>query len=58
MKVDRLFIGGVAHKAGTCRFVADPRTSVLDTNYTAHELDSLYVVDTSFSLAIVLLTRL
>jgi len=41
-------VGGVAHQAGTCRFGADPRTSVLDTNCKAHELDNLYVVDTSF----------
>ena len=41
-------IAGVAHQAGTCRFGADPETSVLDTNCRAHELDNLYVVDTSF----------
>jgi len=41
-------IGGVAHMAGTCRFGANPKTSVLDTNCKAHELDNLYVVDTSF----------
>jgi choline dehydrogenase-like flavoprotein len=41
-------IGGVAHQAGTCRFGADPKTSVLDVNCKAHELDNLYVVDTSF----------
>jgi choline dehydrogenase-like flavoprotein len=39
---------GVAHQAGTCRFGADPATSVLDENCKAHELDNLYVVDTSF----------
>ena len=41
-------IAGCAHQAGTCRFGADPATSVLDTNCKAHELDNLYVVDTSF----------
>ncbi len=41
-------VAGVAHQAGTCRFGADPGTSVLDTNCKAHELDNLYVVDTSF----------
>ncbi len=41
-------IGGVAHQSGTCRFGADLKTSVLDTNCKAHELDNLYVVDTSF----------
>jgi choline dehydrogenase-like flavoprotein len=33
---------------GTCRFGTDLATSVLDENCKAHELDNLYVVDTSF----------
>jgi choline dehydrogenase-like flavoprotein len=41
-------VAGVAHQAGTCRFGADPATSVLDVNCKAHELDNLYVVDASF----------
>ena len=41
-------IAGCAHQAGTCRFGTDPATSVLDENCKAHELDNLYVVDTSF----------
>jgi choline dehydrogenase-like flavoprotein len=41
-------VAGVAHQAGTCCFGADPATSVLDVNCKAHELDNLYVVDTSF----------
>jgi len=41
-------VAGVAHQAGTCRFGTDPATSVLDANCKAHELDNLYVVDTSF----------
>jgi choline dehydrogenase-like flavoprotein len=41
-------VAGCAHQAGTCRFGADPATSVLDVNCKAHELDNLYVVDTSF----------
>lgn len=41
-------IGGVAHQSGTCRFGEDPASSVLDLNCKAHELDNLYVVDTSF----------
>jgi choline dehydrogenase-like flavoprotein len=41
-------IAGVAHQAGTCRFGDDPATSVLDKNCRAHEVDNLYVVDTSF----------
>jgi choline dehydrogenase-like flavoprotein len=41
-------VAGVAHQAGTCRFGADPGASVLNTDCRAHELDNLYVVDTSF----------
>jgi len=41
-------VAGCAHQAGTCRFGTDPATSVLDANCKAHELDNLYVVDTSF----------
>ena len=40
-------VAGVAHQAGTCRFGADPATSVLNTDCRAHEVDNLYVVDTS-----------
>ena len=45
-------IAGCAHQAGTCRFGHDPKTSVLDVNCKAHELDNLYVVDTSFFVSI------
>ena len=45
---NEISIGGVAHQAGTCRFGTDPKSSVLDANCKAHELDNLYVVDTSF----------
>jgi len=41
-------LAGVAHQAGTCRFGNDPESSVLDRDCRAHELDNLYVVDTSF----------
>jgi choline dehydrogenase-like flavoprotein len=41
-------VGGCAHQAGTVRFGTDPSSSVLDANCKAHELDNLYVVDTSF----------
>jgi choline dehydrogenase-like flavoprotein len=41
-------ITAVAHQVGTCRFGTDPATSVLDASCKAHELDNLYVVDTSF----------
>jgi choline dehydrogenase-like flavoprotein len=40
-------LAGCAHQAGTCRFGADPGTSVLDVNCKAHEIDNLYVADTS-----------
>ena len=33
-------------------FGTDPQTSVLDTMCKAHELDNLYVVDTSFFVSI------
>lgn len=41
-------ITAVAHQCGTCRFGADPDTTVLDLNCKAHDLDNLYVVDSSF----------
>ena len=39
---------GTAHQAGTARFGTDPKTSVLDPWCKAHQLDNLYVVDSSF----------
>jgi choline dehydrogenase-like flavoprotein len=41
-------IAGVAHQNGTVRFGHDAATSALDVNCKAHELDNLYVVDSSF----------
>ena len=41
-------VAGVAHQAGTCRFGTDPATRCSTSNCKAHELDNLYVVDTSF----------
>ncbi|MDL2075196.1 GMC family oxidoreductase [Streptomyces sp. GXMU-J15] len=41
-------IGATAHQAGTVRFGTDPRSSALDVDCKAHDLDNLYVVDTSF----------
>jgi choline dehydrogenase-like flavoprotein len=38
---------GLANQAGTCRFGEDPATSALDRDCRAHEVDNLYVVDTS-----------
>lgn len=45
---DRIPLAGVAHQNGTIRFGHDPRTSALDANCRAHEVDNLYVVDGSF----------
>jgi len=47
MKTD-IPVAGCAHQAGTVRFGSDPATSVLNPDCRAHELDNLYVVDTSF----------
>jgi choline dehydrogenase-like flavoprotein len=41
-------IAGIAHNCGTVRFGTDPKASALDVNCKAHDLDNLYVVDTSF----------
>ena len=38
----------LGHQVGTGRFGEDPKTSVLDLNCRAHDLDNLYVVDGSF----------
>jgi choline dehydrogenase-like flavoprotein len=38
----------VAHQCGTCRFGTDLKTSVLDLNCRTHDVDNLYVVDSSF----------
>ncbi|GAB4225322.1 MAG: GMC family oxidoreductase [Stanieria sp.] len=38
----------VAHQCGTCRFGEAPKSSVLDLNCRTHDLDNLYVVDSSF----------
>jgi choline dehydrogenase-like flavoprotein len=44
----RIPLAGVAHQNGTIRFGHDPRTSALDVNCKAHDLENLYVVDGSF----------
>ena len=41
-------LAAVGHQCGTCRFGQDPKTSVLDLNCRTHDVDNLYVVDTSF----------
>jgi choline dehydrogenase-like flavoprotein len=45
-------IAATAHQAGTARFGADAGSSVLDVNCKAHELDNLYLVDSSFFVSI------
>ena len=41
-------LAGIAHNCGTVRFGTDPTRSALDLNCKSHDLDNLYVVDTSF----------
>jgi len=43
----RIPLAGVAHQNGTVRFGKNSKTSALDVNCKAHELDNLYVVDGS-----------
>jgi len=38
----------VAHQCGTCRFGEDAKNSVLDINCRTHDIDNLYIVDSSF----------
>jgi choline dehydrogenase-like flavoprotein len=45
---ERIPLAGIAHQCGTVRFGDDPADSALDVNCRAHDLDNLYVVDTSF----------
>jgi choline dehydrogenase-like flavoprotein len=44
----KLGISGVAHQNGTARFGTDPESSVLDLNCRTHDVENLYVVDSSF----------
>jgi choline dehydrogenase-like flavoprotein len=44
----RLGINSVAHQNGTVRFGTDPAASALDINCKMHELDNVYVADSSF----------
>ncbi len=41
-------LAGIVHNCGTVRFGMGPRLSALDVSCKAHDLDNLYVVDTSF----------
>jgi len=45
---EKIPLAGVAHQNGTIRFGSDPKTSALDVNCKAHDVDNLYVVDGSF----------
>src|SRR5262245_34173670 len=40
-------VAGCAHQAGTARMGHDPASSVVNVDGRAHELDNLYIVDTS-----------
>jgi choline dehydrogenase-like flavoprotein len=42
----------LAHQAGTLKFGADPRTSVLDVHCRAHDLDNVFVTDSSFFVSV------
>jgi choline dehydrogenase-like flavoprotein len=44
----RIPLAGVAHQNGTIRFGIDPKSSALNANCRAHDVDNLYVVDASF----------
>ena len=44
----RLGISGVAHQNGTIRFGTDPDRSALDLTCKLHDLDNVYVADSSF----------
>ena len=41
-------ISVVGYQLGTCRMGTDPASSVLDINCRTHDIDNLYVVDSSF----------
>jgi len=43
-----LDVSGMSHQNGTLRFGTDPKTSVLDLDCKAHDVQNLYVVDASF----------
>jgi choline dehydrogenase-like flavoprotein len=44
----RIPLAGVAHQNGTIRFGRDSKSSALDMNCKAHDVENLYVVDASF----------
>jgi choline dehydrogenase-like flavoprotein len=46
--VERMGIATNSHQCGTMRFGTDPATSVLDPYCRTHEVENLYVMDSSF----------
>jgi choline dehydrogenase-like flavoprotein len=40
-------LSGGQHQAGTCRMADDAKTSVVNPNCQAHDVDNLFVVDGS-----------
>ncbi len=46
--LDRRGVSAIQHQCGTVRFGNDPATSVLDQWCRAHDVDNLYVIDSSF----------
>lgn len=46
--VERMGIATNSHQCGTLRFGEDPATSVLDPYCRSHDVENLYVVDSSF----------
>ena len=44
----RMGIATNSHQCGTLRFGRDPQTSVLNSDCRTHEIENLYVVDSSF----------
>jgi hypothetical protein len=44
----RMPMQSLGHQTGTCKFGEDPKSSVLDLNCRAHDVDNLYVVDGGF----------
>lgn len=48
VRVTRQLEMNYGHPCGTCRFGADARSSVLDSNCRTHDLDNLYIADASF----------
>ncbi|MBX3356933.1 MAG: GMC family oxidoreductase [Phycisphaeraceae bacterium] len=43
----KLGVNGVSHQCGTMRMGSDPATSVVDPSCRAHDVDNLYVADSS-----------